>query len=37
MSNIKSNYADLGDGIVHYLTAGKGEPLVLLHGIPQTS
>jgi pimeloyl-ACP methyl ester carboxylesterase len=37
MSNIKSNYADLGDGIVHYLTAGKGDPLVLLHGIPQTS
>lgn len=37
MSEIKSNYADLGDQIVHYLTAGKGEPLVLLHGIPQTS
>lgn len=37
MSDIKSNYADLGDQIVHYLTAGKGEPLVLLHGIPQTS
>jgi pimeloyl-ACP methyl ester carboxylesterase len=37
MSNIKSNYADLGDGLVHYLTAGQGEPLVLLHGIPQTS
>jgi len=37
MKNIQSNYADLGDGIVHYLTAGKGEPLVLLHGIPQTS
>lgn len=37
MSDIKSNYADLGDGLVHYLTAGQGEPLVLLHGIPQTS
>lgn len=37
MNNIKSNYADIGNGIVHYLTAGKGEPLVLLHGIPQTS
>jgi pimeloyl-ACP methyl ester carboxylesterase len=37
MSDIKSNYADIGDGLVHYLTAGKGEPLVLLHGIPQTS
>jgi pimeloyl-ACP methyl ester carboxylesterase len=37
MSDIKSNYADLGDSLVHYLTAGQGEPLVLLHGIPQTS
>ncbi|MEJ8815533.1 alpha/beta fold hydrolase [Variovorax ureilyticus] len=37
MTDIRSNYADLGDGLVHYLTAGKGEPLVLLHGIPQTS
>lgn len=37
MTAIKSNYADLGDGLVHYLTAGQGEPLVLLHGIPQTS
>jgi pimeloyl-ACP methyl ester carboxylesterase len=37
MSDICSNYADLGDGITHYLTAGEGEPLVLLHGIPQTS
>lgn len=37
MTAIKSNYADLGDGIAHYLTAGEGEPLVLLHGIPQTS
>lgn len=37
MSAIKSNYADFGDSLVHYLTAGQGEPLVLLHGIPQTS
>lgn len=37
MTAIKSNHADLGDGLVHYLTAGEGEPLVLLHGIPQTS
>ncbi len=36
MSDILSKYADLGDGIVHYLTAGEGEPVVLLHGIPQT-
>ena len=38
---IRSHYADLGDGIVHYLSAGEGEgegeTLVLLHGIPQTS
>jgi pimeloyl-ACP methyl ester carboxylesterase len=37
MSATESHYADLGDGLVHYLTAGQGEPLVLLHGIPQTS
>src|SRR5262245_13097072 len=37
MNDIRSNYADLGDVTVHYLTAGEGEPLVLLHGIPQTS
>jgi pimeloyl-ACP methyl ester carboxylesterase len=34
MSATESHYADLGDGLVHYLTAGQGEPLVLLHGIP---
>lgn len=37
MTAIKSNHADLGDGLVHYLTAGEGKPLVLLHSIPQTS
>lgn len=37
MKDIRSNYADLGDGIVHYLTAGDGDPVVLLHGIPQSS
>lgn len=37
MTEIRSNHADLGEGIVHYLTAGEGEPLVLLHGIPQSS
>lgn len=36
-TDIKSNYADIGDGIVHYLTAGQGDPIVLLHGIPETS
>ena len=37
MSEIKSNYADLGDVRMHYLSAGEGEPVVLLHGIPQSS
>ena len=37
MNSVVSKYADLGEGIVHYLTAGEGEPVVLLHGIPQTS
>lgn len=36
-TTIRSQYADLGDGIVHYLSAGEGEPVVLLHGIPQSS
>ena len=37
MTDIVSHYADIGEGLVHYLTAGEGEPVVLLHGIPQTS
>ena len=37
MTHIVSQYADIGEGLVHYLTAGEGEPVVLLHGIPQTS
>jgi pimeloyl-ACP methyl ester carboxylesterase len=38
MSTITSNYANIGDDLfLHYLTAGEGEPLVLIHGIPQTS
>ena len=28
--------ADLGEVTVHYVTAGAGEPIVLLHGWPQT-
>ena len=31
------HHADLGDVILHYITAGDGFPVVLLHGIPQTS
>ena len=37
MTDIVSHYADIGEGLVHYLSAGEGEPVVLLHGIPQTS
>jgi pimeloyl-ACP methyl ester carboxylesterase len=34
---IESHYADLPDVTLHYLTAGTGEPVVLLHGVPQSS
>jgi pimeloyl-ACP methyl ester carboxylesterase len=37
MTNITHHDADLGDLMLHYVTAGKGDPVVLLHGIPQTS
>lgn len=37
MSDIQHHDADLGDVRLHYITAGKGPPVVLLHGIPQTS
>lgn len=30
------HYLDLADSRVHYLTAGQGVPLMLLHGWPQT-
>lgn len=31
------HHADLGDVRLHYVTAGEGFPVVLLHGWPQTS
>lgn len=31
------HFADFGDVTLHYLTAGKGDPVVLVHGIPQSS
>ena len=31
------HYADLDGVTLHYLRAGAGEPVVLVHGIPQTS
>ena len=33
---VDHHYADLGELLMHYVTAGAGEPLVLLHGWPQT-
>jgi pimeloyl-ACP methyl ester carboxylesterase len=34
---ITHHFADLDDVTLHYLAAGNGYPVVLLHGIPQTS
>lgn len=36
MSDVRHHHADLGDVRLHYVTAGQGDPVVLLHGIPQT-
>jgi pimeloyl-ACP methyl ester carboxylesterase len=36
MTDIAHHEADLGDVRLHYVTAGSGEPVVLLHGWPQT-
>ncbi len=33
---VKHHYADVGDVLLHYVTAGKGPPVVLIHGYPQT-
>jgi pimeloyl-ACP methyl ester carboxylesterase len=33
---VAHHYADLGDVLIHYVTAGQGPPVVLLHGWPQT-
>ena len=37
MSPTTSHFADLPGVALHYLRAGQGEPVVLVHGIPQTS
>ena len=37
MVNTTSHYADLDGVTLHYRRAGEGTPVVLLHGIPQTS
>jgi pimeloyl-ACP methyl ester carboxylesterase len=36
MSEFDHHFADLGDVMLHYVTAGDGPPVVLLHGWPQT-
>lgn len=33
---ITHHYADLGEVLLHYVTAGSGSPVVLIHGWPQT-
>ncbi len=35
-ADIEHGYADLGDVRLHYVTAGRGPAVVLLHGWPQT-
>ncbi|MEV0072894.1 MULTISPECIES: alpha/beta fold hydrolase [unclassified Amycolatopsis] len=35
-AGLTHHHADLGDVRLHYVTAGHGEPVVLLHGWPQT-
>jgi pimeloyl-ACP methyl ester carboxylesterase len=37
MSKTTSHFADLDGVTLHYRRAGRGEPVVLVHGIPQTS
>jgi len=36
MSNFAHHYANLKDVRLHYVTLGDGQPVVLLHGWPQT-
>ena len=36
IEGLSHHYADLGDVVMHYVTAGDGPPVVLLHGWPQT-
>jgi pimeloyl-ACP methyl ester carboxylesterase len=33
---VEHHYAQLDDVLLHYVTAGRGPPLVLIHGWPQT-
>lgn len=34
--NVTHHYAELGEVMIHYVMAGNGPPVVLLHGWPQT-
>lgn len=36
IAGLEHHHADLGEVRLHYVTAGQGEPLVLIHGWPQT-
>ncbi|MEN8584729.1 alpha/beta hydrolase [Burkholderia sp. RS01] len=36
MPTVEHHYAQLSDLKMHYVTAGQGKPLVLLHGYPQS-
>jgi pimeloyl-ACP methyl ester carboxylesterase len=36
MSEVAHHFAELGEVRLHYVTAGAGEPVLLLHGWPQT-
>jgi pimeloyl-ACP methyl ester carboxylesterase len=35
-NTVAHHFADLGEMLIHYVTAGQGPPVVLLHGWPQT-
>ena len=35
-AGVRHAFADLGEVTLHYVTAGQGEPVVLLHGWPHT-
>lgn len=35
-SKVSHHYAELGEVVLHYVTAGHGPPVVLLHGWPQS-
>ncbi|MBD87431.1 MAG: alpha/beta hydrolase, partial [Rhodospirillaceae bacterium] len=36
LSELTHEYVSVGEVTIHYVTAGQGAPLVLLHGWPET-